>query len=154
MSEASDKLALTRRAIIEQIQSREPPSRDREAARERVRKDTSPRGAAGSAQKPGARLRGRFAGFQRALGAWWRHHPAHMGIEIATPLLSSYAARRPVLYLGCAAGLGALAMVIRPWRLVSATGLVVALLKSSQLSSMVMSALSAADYGSDRPPYT
>ena len=154
VSDASDKLALTRRAIIEQIHSREPRSRFRESAREGVRQGSNPRSTTGRAEKPGARSHGRFAGFQRALGAWWRHHPAHMGVELATPVLSNYAARHPVIYLGSAAALGALAMVIRPWRLVSATGLVVALLKSSQLSSMVMSALSAADYGADRPPYT
>ncbi len=68
-------------------------------------------------------------------------------------MLSSFAARRPVVYLGAAAVLGAVIVVARPWRLISVTGLVVAILKSSQLSSMVMSAMSAADFDRDSRPY-
>jgi len=106
-----------------------------------------------------ARRRGAgwFSSFRRAAGTWWRHHPAHMGVEIVTPLLSAYAAKRPVVYLGAAAVLGAVIVLTRPWRLISLTGLVVALAKSSQLSSMVMSAVSAAnfdgDYDGHSPPY-
>jgi hypothetical protein len=40
-------------------------------------------------------------------------------------------------------------LLARPWKLISATGLVVALLKSSQLSALVMSAMSAADLQKD-----
>jgi hypothetical protein len=48
---------------------------------------------------------------------------------------------------------GAVLMLVRPWRLVSATGVVVALLKSSQLSSLLMSAVAGADFGQeDEPP--
>ena len=42
------------------------------------------------------------------------------------------------------AGVGALLVVTRPWRLVSLTTLVVAVVKSSQLSGVVMSALADA----------
>ena len=65
------------------------------------------------------------------------------------PVLSSYAARRPVAYLGISALVGAALIVARPWRLISVTGLLLALVKSSQLSSMVLSAMSATDYGND-----
>jgi hypothetical protein len=47
---------------------------------------------------------------------------------------------------------GAVLMLARPWRLISVTTLVVAVLKSSQLSSLLMSALSAADFGRDMAP--
>ncbi|MEO7391831.1 MAG: hypothetical protein ABIU58_06625 [Ramlibacter sp.] len=76
-----------------------------------------------------------------------------MGVELATPVLSTYGRKYPLRYLGAAAAVGAVIAVVRPWRLISATGLLVALVKSSQLSSMVMSALSAADYRRDGPPY-
>ena len=75
--------------------------------------------------------------------------PARLGVELATPVLSGYAARKPAQFLGIAAAVGAIVMVARPWRLISVTGLIVALLKSSQLSSVVMSAMSTADFKTD-----
>ncbi len=95
-----------------------------------------------------------FARFKRAAVAWWRSHPARLGVELATPVLSGYAARKPAQFLGIAAAVGAIVMVARPWRLISVTGLIVALLKSSQLSSVVMSAMSAADFKKDHEPTT
>jgi hypothetical protein len=106
----------------------------------------------GRASGERGRGNGRFTRFRRAVSAWWRHHPAHLGLELATPALSEYAARRPFRYLGIAAAVGALVMITRPWRMVSATGLLLALAKSSQLSGLVMSALSVADYARDGPP--
>jgi hypothetical protein len=43
-------------------------------------------------------------------------------------------------------------VIARPWRLISATGLLMALVKSSQLSGLIMSAMSAADDPGDRQP--
>jgi hypothetical protein len=95
-----------------------------------------------------------FATIRRAAGTWWRHHPAHMAVEIATPILSTYGRRSPLVFLGISAAAGALVIVARPWKLISATGLVMALLKSSQLSGLLMSAMSAADYQKDEQfPY-
>jgi hypothetical protein len=161
VSDASDKLARTRLAIIEHVHRKKHPdyaehraqARREEAEEEReerelrtyVRGDAPPRASASA--------KGWLASGKRALGAWWRHHPAHMGVELATPMLSDFAGRRPVIYLGLAAVLGAAIVVGRPWRLISATGLIVAIVKSSQLSSMVMSAMSAADFGRDPPPW-
>ena len=56
-------------------------------------------------------------------------------------------------FLGISALVGAVIVVTRPWRLISATGIVVALLKSSQLSGLLMSAMSAADFRKDERPY-
>ena len=149
MSDAADKLARTRLAIIDHIHRRE-------ARHERPDNDREQDGAAGGEQWARARRGGPAGWFQaakRAARGWWRHHPASMGVELATPLLSDYAGRKPVQFLAIAATLGAVAIVARPWRLVSVTGAVVALLKSSQLSGLVMSAMSAADYTRDEPPH-
>lgn len=149
MSDAGDRLARSRLAIIEQAQRR-PGGRDSERQREHAR-------ARREAGEPERGHEGRGAGWfghvKHALGTWWRHHPAHMGVELATPLLSEYASKKPLRFLGIAAAVGAAVVVARPWRLVSATGIAVALLKSSQLSALLMSALSAADFQKDDRPY-
>jgi len=142
MSVAGDRLARTRLAIIEQVQRRERRPRD-EREREHAR------------ARPGRREPGEgwFVHITHALGAWWRHHPARMAVELATPLLSEYAHAKPLRFLGIAAAAGAVIVVARPWRLISATGILVALVKSSQLSGLLMSALSAADFRNDDRPY-
>jgi hypothetical protein len=152
MSDAGDRLARTRLAIIDQVQRRERRSagRGKEGERGHARAQGEREGPEGEDEEPGA---GWFGHVKRALGTWWRHHPAHMGVELATPLLSAYAQRKPLQFLGIAAAVGAVVMVARPWRLISATGIVVALVKSSQLSSLIMSALSAADFQKDHRPY-
>jgi hypothetical protein len=158
MSDAADKLARTRRAILEQIARRERGGRGRDGDDVGLDEDEDEtwesnepptRSAAGSSRK----LRGRLGAMRRALMSWWRHHPAHLGLELATPALSSYAGRQPLRFVGIAAAVGALAAILRPWRLISLTGLLVALVKTSQLSNVVMSALSAADFRRDPTPY-
>lgn len=146
MSEAGDRLARTRLAIIEQVHRRDRRGSEREHARAH-RDAGEPEGAYEDTGE------GWFGHVRRALGTWWRHHPAHMGIELATPMLSAYARRKPMQFLGISALVGAVVVVARPWRLISATGIVVALLKSSQLSGLLMSAMSAADFRKDDRPY-
>lgn len=150
MSEAGDRLARTRLAIIEQVQRRKRggwrDERESEQARER-------RAAGQPDEAYEYPSEGWFGHVKRALGTWWRHHPAHMGVELATPMLSAYARKKPLQFLGIAAALGAVVTVARPWRLISVTGIVVALVKSSQLSGLLMSAMSAADFQKDDRPY-
>jgi hypothetical protein len=85
---------------------------------------------------------GWLGGVASAARVWWRHHPAQLAVEMATPALRSYMRKRPFQVLALSAGVGALLVVTRPWRLVSLTTLVVAIVKSSQLSGVVMSVLS------------
>ena len=160
MSDAADKLARTRLAIIAHLQARERHHERREPSFEDD--DSSPSGGTDMPRRPrrvgshggaAARVSGWFGRARGILRTWWRHHPASMGLDIARPMLASYAARSPAQYVAIAAAAGAVLVLVRPWRLVSATGLIVALLKSSQLSSLVMSAMAGADYGeTDEPP--
>ena len=162
MSDAADKLAQTRLAIIAHLQGRERRHEHRGAERYADPQQDAQYAeqADGSRARSGARGAGRRSpsGWlhhaQHVARSWWRHHPASMGLELVTPALSSYAARKPVQYLGIAAAIGAVVMVVRPWRLISVTGLIVAIVKSSQLSSVVMSAMAGADFGKedDEPP--
>ena len=77
----------------------------------------------------------------QAVLAWWQHHPLQIAVDIGRPFLNNYARDKPVQMLGIAAGLGAAAIVVKPWRLISVTGLVVAALKSTQLSTTLLSLL-------------
>ncbi len=136
MSDAGERLARSRMAIVDHIGRKE-----RRKAREH-----GPEGDDGDAEG-----RGRVGHLLDMLRGWWYRHPVSMALDFATPSLSSYARRKPVKFLGMAVALGAVAFYARPWKLISLTGLVVALVKSSQLSGLVMSAMSAADYRSDGP---
>lgn len=148
MSEASDKLARSRQAIVEHI------------ARRQRRHDPREETAAGfvapedhEEEEPADPGAGWLGHMRHAVRTWWRYHPAHMAVDLTSPLLRSYARRRPVQLLAISAAAGATLVLVRPWKLISATTLLVAVLKSSQVSHLLMAAMSAADYrkDSDRP---
>jgi len=153
MSDAADKLAQTRLAIIAHIQRREQRSSGRAGRPERTPAHPGSESEADWEQdqeaEPHGRVRDWYQRARRMGSAWWLHHPAHAGLELATPVMSSFAARSPVAYLGVSALVGAAFVIARPRRLVSVTGLLVALLKSSQLSGLVLSATSPSDDGQD-----
>jgi hypothetical protein len=156
MSDAGDRLARSRLAIIEQVQRKDRRAggnreREREHARAQQRERGEPEGPHDEDDEGVA---GWFGGLKHALGTWWRHHPAHMGVELVTPLLATYARRKPFQFLGIAVAAGAVIAVARPWRLITVGGLLAAVLKSSQVSGLLMSALAAADFQKDhRRPY-
>lgn len=80
---------------------------------------------------------------KRSALTWWRHHPAHLAMDVATgvakPVLSKYADEKPFQLLGMAVALGAAVVLVRPWRLVSMTGLLLATVKSPGLSPALLS---------------
>jgi hypothetical protein len=65
--------------------------------------------------------------------------------------LNRYAHDKPMQLLGAAAALGAALVVVRPWRLVSITGLLLATVKSSGLTTTLLSLLSAQSELNDSP---
>lgn len=146
MSEASERLSRSRQAILEHIARRE---------RRHDPREEGPRGSAGDWTRDEAAPPPRGGGWgwlhraRHAAGVWWRHHPAHMAVEVASPLLASYGRRKPVQLLAIAALAGATLMFARPWRLISLTTLLVAVVKATNLPSVLMSAMSAADYERD-----
>lgn len=146
MSEATDKLARSRRAILEQVARRQ---RRHDPHEETAYAGAYVEGEPFAQEEPYAGDGGWFGHLQYAVRTWWRYHPAHMVVDLASPLLQGYARRKPVQMLAIAAGAGAALTFVRPWRLISLTTLAVALLKSSQLSGLLMAAMSAADYRKD-----
>jgi hypothetical protein len=142
MSEATDRLDRSRRAIMEQVARRERRHDPREEAAEAfggpVEDDEGP--------DPGE---GWFGHLRHAVRTWWRYHPAHMAVDLTAPLMRSYARRKPWQLVGISFAAGAALTFARPWKLISLTTLAVAVLKSSQVSNLLMAAMSAADYRKD-----
>ena len=96
------------------------------------------------AAAPGAPVQGGVLGrIKYAAGMWWHRHPASAAVELATPLLSDYAGVHPFKLLGISAAAGAALVVIRPWRMVSASTLLVAAVKSSGLSNTLITMISS-----------
>ena len=139
MPAAADRLARSRLAIVEYVHRKE--GRAPRVAGEHEDGEQWEAAQAAAASGGGSW----FTRIQRAAKSYWRHHPARIGLEVATPMLSAYARKHPAAYVGIAAVAGALVMVARPWRLVSVTGVLVALAKSPQLAGVVMSAMSGGD---------
>jgi hypothetical protein len=151
MSDAADRLARNRQALLEHMarkQRRHDPREERASAGY----DTG----YGAGQvppeyddEPASSGGGWFGHLRHALRTWWRYHPAHMAVELATPMMQGYARRKPVQLLGISLAAGALLTFARPWKVISVTTIIVALLKSSQLSHLFTAAMSAADYRKD-----
>ncbi|MGV3570890.1 MAG: hypothetical protein ACO1PB_09845 [Ramlibacter sp.] len=153
MSDASDKLARSRQAIVAHIARRERRHDPHEQS-------ARPPGSAfddadydNYEEPPPPPGEGWFGHMRYALGTWWRHHPAHMAVELLSPVMRGYARRKPVQLLAISVGVGAALTLARPWKVISVTTLLIALLKSSHLPGLLMAAMSASDYrkDNDRP---
>jgi hypothetical protein len=149
MTEAADKLARSRQAILAHVARRQRRHDPHEESAAGMGMDEDAYAAMqeeDAAQDYGA---GWFGHMRRAVRTWWRYHPAHMVADLASPLMRDYARRRPVQLLAISVAAGAALTFARPWKLISLTTLAVAVLKSSQLSNLLMAAMSAADFRKD-----
>ena len=81
----------------------------------------------------------------RAVQTWWRHHPVSMAVDVAKPVVGRYAKGHPFKLLGVAAAAGAAIVLIRPWRLLSVGGILLAAVKSAAVPSVLMSLFSPSD---------
>jgi len=167
MSESSDRLAHTRLAIIEHIQKKQErrsslgdklrsvaalagfgrsSERAPPVSRDSGLPDYTRPGVPGNdpASRKERRARSLFNGRMGAVGeaaaGYWKNHPVRLAVELATPTLSRFAQRRPVIFLAASAAAGAVIYVTRPWRLISVTGLALAALRSPQVSGALISA--------------
>ncbi|MDP9990217.1 hypothetical protein J2W28_000403 [Variovorax boronicumulans] len=68
---------------------------------------------------------------------WWRRHPAHAMGQLARPLLEHYARKEPAKLIAAAAATGALLVLVKPWRLLSVTAVLAAVLKTSDVADVV-----------------
>jgi hypothetical protein len=148
MNDAAKRLAQNRQAILEHVarkQRRHDPREERSARGSYEQADAAPE----FDDEPPPSGGGWFGHLRHAARTWWRYHPAHMAVDIATPLMQNYARRKPLQLLGISLAAGAALTLMRPWKVISVTTILLAVLKSSQLSHLFMAAMSAADYRKD-----
>jgi len=128
-----ERLAASRQAIVRHMtrDSQSSSSSDRRNEYSPEEADEARTGSSGT-----------WAVIKGAMRTWWRHHPGSAAFDLARPMVGKFAQEQPFKLLGIAAGLGAAAVVLRPWRLVSLGGVLLATLKSSQISSVLLSMLS------------
>lgn len=120
------RLAISRRALVEHLRGDAPVPSRRGAA------------PAGSGGRRGFLDRQDWIGVARNVaGRWWRRHPANAVGQLARPLLERYAREQPARLVGAAAVAGALLVLLRPWRLLSAGAVATAVMKSSDIADMV-----------------
>lgn len=132
-----ERLAVSRQAIVRHMSRDEQPGHD------------SASQASGASTEAGRKVNSSWRVIQRAVRAWWQHHPANVALDVARPVVAEYAREHPVKLLGIAAGIGAAAVLLKPWRLVSLGGVLLATMKSPDLSGIVLSMLSAHSQDSD-----
>lgn len=98
--------------------------------------------AAAAAGASSEGVKGLWRTLRRTAKAWWRSHPAHLAVEVGQPMLDKYAAAHPLKLLAISAAIGGAVVLAKPWRLISVTGLLIAALRSTQMSGLVASLLS------------
>lgn len=133
-----ERLASSRKAILRHL------TRNRKIPDDQISDDVSEWAHSGEATG------GKWNAFKRAMGTWWHHHPVNVALAVAQPVISRYAEEKPFKLLAIAAGVGAATVAIRPWRLVSLGGLLLATLKSSELSNVVLSVLYSSPSDSEK----
>lgn len=127
-----ERLAISRKAIVRHMNRHHPE------AQERLDDE--------SGENIGTRKVSEYAGFSKlgyAARMWWHRHPASALADLASPFLADYARSHPFRLLGISAATGASLMLIRPWRMVSGSALLVAAVKSSGLSNTLLAMLSS-----------
>ena len=138
-----ERLAISRKAIIRHMNRLHPEEPARKSSDDdELNQD----------QAVGNSPQGKLGLIKHALQIWWHRHPASMGVELSRPLLNEYAITHPFKLLGISAGAGAALVVLRPWRLISAGAILGTALKSSGLSSALVSMLASVNRSHESAP--
>jgi hypothetical protein len=130
-----ERLAISRKAIVRHMNRHHPD------ANERLEKDIN--GARGNDTEAVPSERNMLSKLKYAARMWWHRHPASSAVELASPLLREYASAHPFKLIGISAATGASLVIARPWRMMSASALLVAAVKSSGLSNTLFTMLSS-----------
>ena len=129
-----ERLAISRRAIIRHMNRHHPEV------------ETLGDDGFDDSDKPRQNPLSTLGIIKHAVRVWWQRNPASAAVELAGPLLGDYAKTHPFRLISISAGMGAAVVVIRPWRMVSMGALLAAAVKSSGLTSALISMLSSVAY--------
>ena len=128
-----ERLAISRKAIVRHMKRDKEPEDDHVHAGDSSYQDSA-RSAIASAWNV----------VKTTVTNWWHYHPAHVALDLARPAFNKYAEEQPLKLLAVAAGLGAVSVVLRPWRLISLGGVALTALKSSEFSGLLLSMITRA----------
>jgi hypothetical protein len=137
------RLAISRRALVRQLHGGEDARDERYPASEPCDDDDLEYAHhdASTAPPHDARPHGRgnvWVSVARSVAQrWWRRHPAHAVGQLARPVLEHYARTEPAKLMAAAAATGALLVLVKPWRLLSVTAVLAAVLKTSDVADVV-----------------
>ena len=81
---------------------------------------------------------------ESGLASWWHGHPARAGAHLLRSATEDYARRKPLQVVAVAAIAGAAVVLLKPWRLISATALMLSLVRSSNFTGIATSVLETA----------
>lgn len=132
------RLAKSREAIAASLGQGAGPHDDNDMGAERGQAATGEGSKASGKSRPGW-----WPVFSSLASTWWSRHPLNAVAHMARPVIASYARREPVKLLGAAALAGAVIVVVRPWRLISAGALLAAALRPSEISAFAMTMLAS-----------
>ena len=136
-----ERLAISRKAIVRHMSRHHPEVQERFSGEieDESNLDTSPSPVG----------QGGLAQIRYAARMWWHRHPASAIADLASPLLNSYAKAHPFKLLGISTITGAAFVLIRPWRMISGSALLIAAVKSSGLSNTLLTMLSSLAHHSE-----
>ena len=138
---AQERLALSRRALVYQLRGGRPePAAVDGTGRGHESNYGSEDSEAyvGKAPRPGLLDRFAWTSMAKRVGQrWWRRHPANTVGQLAQPLLQHYARDQPLKLVAIAAAVGAVAVLVKPWRLLSVTAVLAAVMKTSDIADVV-----------------
>lgn len=136
-STPQERLALSRRAIVRHMNREEQSDPGDDEA------------SSGDSSASDKKSHGNWAVAKRAIQTWWYHHPANVALSLARPVIGRYAGDHPVQLLALASAVGALAVLAKPWRVVSLGGLLLSTVKSANVTSILLSMLSSSSVNSN-----
>lgn len=128
---AQQRLALSRRALVRHLRGDDEDDESKFTSDSTIHRRQSGGVSSLLASTPyGAVVR-------NLVERWWSRHPANAAGKLARPMLQRFANEQPVKLIAAAAGVGALVVLVKPWRLLSITALLAAALKTSDIADMV-----------------
>lgn len=133
------RLALSRQAMVRQLNGgRDPEVEEFEAVAVGAQPAAPASGLRSSGPGPALARGFPWGSVARSVAQrWWQRHPVNAVGQLARPLLNRYAQDQPVKLMAVAATTGAVMVVLRPWRLLSATALAALLFKSSDVADVI-----------------